>query len=172
MNPQAIILCYTALAALAIPLQNSSATEINRAAPDCALTSITDTQRHNLQQLKGKVVYVDFWASWCGPCAQSFPFMNDLDHEFKTKGLHVLAVNLDENPADAQAFLVQHPTKFNVATDAEQQCAKAFSLKAMPSSYLIDRNGVIRHEHMGFRAGEAEQVKTLIKQLLAENAKN
>jgi peroxiredoxin len=81
-------------------------------------------------------------------------------------------VNLDENLGDAKDFLTQHPSKFNVATDTEQQCAKAFALKAMPSSYLIDRNGIIRYQHLGFKTGEAEQVKTLINQLLAESPKN
>jgi thiol-disulfide isomerase/thioredoxin len=166
MNQPIIALLTATLAFLPIPL--IAAEPSGRVAPDCALTSAFDAQNYHLQQFKGKVVYVDFWASWCGPCVQSFPFMNGLDHEFKGKGLQIVAINMDENPADAQQFLGQHPAKFTVLADTNQQCAKAFEVKAMPSSYLIDRNGVVRYEHLGFKAGETEQLQTLIKQLLTE----
>ncbi|MEI6269422.1 MAG: TlpA disulfide reductase family protein [Methylococcaceae bacterium] len=142
--------------------------ELPRETPNCALTSLNDTQPLNLQQFRGKVVYVDFWASWCGPCAQSFPFMNDLDRDLKDQGLQVIGVNLDENIDEAKQFLDKRPASFITAVDAEQQCAKNFDVKAMPSSYLIDRKGVIRHVHLGFRPGEAEEFRILVEQLLAE----
>ena len=96
--------------------------------------------------------------------------MNALEQEFKDKGLQILAINMDETPSEAQDFLAKHPAKFTLLSDKDQQCAKAFAVKAMPSSYLIDRNGVVRYEHFGFRSGEVEEVKILIKQLLAETA--
>lgn len=166
---QRIIAFFSAVLAL-VPMQTLTAAEEvgGKMAPVCALTSVLDAKSYNLQQFKGKVVYVDFWASWCGPCVQSFPFMNNLEHEFKDKGLQIVAINMDETANDAQNFLAKHPAKFSVLTDSNQQCAKAFDVKAMPSSYLIDRNGVIRHEHLGFKAGETEQLQTLIKQLLME----
>lgn len=167
MNQRIITLFSVALALM--PMQTLTAAEDNsKVAPVCTLKSVPDVKNYNLQQFKGKVVYVDFWASWCGPCLQSFPFMNNLEHEFKDKGLQILAINMDETASEAQNFLAQHPAKFTVLTDSNQQCAKAFEVKAMPSSYLIDRNGVIRYEHLGFRSGETEQLQTLIKQLLAE----
>jgi thiol-disulfide isomerase/thioredoxin len=150
-------------------VQNSNASEkTNQTAPNCSVSSISDSQSYNLQQFKGKVVYVDFWASWCSPCLQSFPFMNKLEQEFKDKGLQILAINMDENLSDAQDFLIKQPAKFKIASDTKQQCAKAFNVRAMPSSYLIDRNGIIRHEHLGFRSGETEELQNIIKQLLAE----
>jgi len=146
----------------------AQAEQVSRTAPHCALTKITDGQPLNLEQLKGKVVYVDFWASWCGPCAKSFPFMNTLHKDLENKGLQVLAINLDENTEDAQDFLAKLTPNFPIVLDATQQCAKDFEVKAMPTSFLIDRNGVIRETHLGFRPGEAEEFRTSVERLLAE----
>lgn len=137
-------------------------------APQCRLSTLDQQQQINLQQFRGKVVYVDFWASWCAPCAKSFPFLNSLHKDFADKGLQVIAVNMDENSSDVQAFLAKYPAGFSVAADASQQCAKNFEVNAMPSSYLIDGKGVIKHVHLGFRAGEAEQLRAVVEQLLAE----
>ena len=167
MNQRRLALFCAALALT--PLQTLCAAETGSKAPDCLLTSINDTQRYNLmQQFHGKVLYVDFWASWCPPCAQSFPFMNALEHDLKDKGLQVIGVNLDQAPEDAKTFLAKYPANFTVAADANEKCAKDFDVKAMPSTYLIDRNGIIRHIHLGFRAGEAEELRVLAEQLLAE----
>jgi peroxiredoxin len=166
MNGRIVIL-LCAVSALA-PICTISAAETGRPAPDCKLTPLDGGPSYNLRQFRGEVLYVDFWASWCAPCAQSFPFMNGLEHELRNRGLRVVGVNLDENPGDAQNFLTEHPAHFTIASDADQQCAAAFGVQAMPSSYLVDRNGTIRYEHLGFRPGEAEQFRTLAEQLLAE----
>lgn len=150
------------------PLLAVCAAETGRAMPDCTLTALESGQSSTLRQFRGEVLYVDFWASWCGPCAQSFPFMNVLHHDLRDRGLRVIAVNLDENADDARQFLGEHPAHFTIAGDAGQQCAAAFGVQAMPSSYLVDRNGVIRYEHLGFRAGEAERFRALAEQLLTE----
>jgi thiol-disulfide isomerase/thioredoxin len=142
----------------------------NRPAPNCALSNIDSSEKIDLQKFKGKVVYVDFWASWCGPCVESFPYMNTLDSELKDKGLQVLGVNLDENKEDAQTFLKKSPPEFLVAADIDSQCAKDFEVKAMPSTYLVDRKGVIRAVHYGFRAGEAKEFRSKVEELLAEPA--
>ncbi|WP_139556772.1 TlpA family protein disulfide reductase [Methylotetracoccus oryzae] len=144
------------------------AAERGEAAPQCRLSAFQNGQAIDLQRLKGKVLYVDFWASWCGPCAQSFPFMNALTHEFHGRGLEIIGVNVDEDVADAKGFLAQRPGHFTVAVDGDKSCAERFGVKAMPSTYLIDRNGVIRYVHLGFRPGEAEEMKKLLGQLLAE----
>ncbi len=136
-------------------------------APNCALVAIGDSQNYALKQFRGKVLYVDFWSSWCSPCAQSFAFLNALDHDFKNQGLQVIGVNLDEVPEDAKAFLAKHPANFTVVADANQQCAKDFDVKAMPSAYLVDRNGIIRYVHLGFRPDEAKEFRALAEQLLA-----
>ena len=164
MNQRIIILLCLALCSI----QTLTAAEQGDAMPDCTLSAAGSDTRYNLKSLQGKVLYVDFWASWCGPCAKSFPFLNNLDHEFKERGLQIIGINLDEKSNDAQDFLAQYPANFKIATDGNQQCAQDFSVKAMPSSYLIDRKGHIRHIHLGFKAGEAEQLTALIEQLLAE----
>jgi peroxiredoxin len=87
------------------------------------------------------------------------------------RGLHVVAVNLDEKPTEAKDFLSKHPVHFAVATDGGENCPQSFGVKGMPSSYLIDRQGVVRHVHLGFRAGESEQLRELVERLLAEKPK-
>ena len=141
---------------------------VGELAPHCALTSINNTPAH-FHEYTGKVLYVDFWASWCSSCLQSFPFLNQLTHEFGDHGLHIVGVNLDEQIDDAQAFLAHHPSKFTITTHGGEQCAKGFDVQAMPTSYLIDKHGVIRYIHQGFREGEMEELKVQITKLLAEN---
>ncbi|MGR8934210.1 MAG: TlpA disulfide reductase family protein [Gammaproteobacteria bacterium] len=167
MNERLIIYLCALLALVSLRSGRTSETERTEA-PACTLAPLGGGQSYTLKQFRGTVVYVDFWASWCTPCAQSFPFMNGLAHDLSSRGLQILAINLDENPNDAQEFLTRHPAHFSLASDADQQCATAFGVKAMPSSYLIDRNGIVRYEHLGFRPGEAEQFRVLAEQLLAE----
>ena len=161
-------LTLLSVVAVICSLQTAVAAEVGGAAPDCALPAIGGTQSYSLKQFQGKVLYVDFWSSWCGPCAQSFPFLNELDRDLKTKGLQVIGVNLDEVSEDAKDFLTKYPANFIVASDAAQQCAKDFGVKAMPSSYLVDRKGIIRYVHLGFRPDEAKEFRALAEQLLAE----
>lgn len=164
---QSVLAFLFTLLALA-QVQKAMAAESGAAAPACALTDIGDTSPIDTRQFLGKVVYVDFWASWCGPCAKSFPFMNELHRDFKDKGLQLIGINLDENPEDAQAFLAKFPVNFAVAADSDGQCARYYDVKAMPSSYLIGRDGIIRHVHLGFRSGEAKELLEFVEKLLAE----
>ena len=146
----------------------SPASQNELLAPNCALTSLTDTQLHELNDIHGKVRYVDFWASWCGPCAQSFPFMNAMAQEFRERGLQIVGINVDEQAEAANTFLQQHPADFLILADATGVCPKSFKVMGMPSSYLIDRHGVIRYVHIGFRPGEAGELRKQVKKLLAE----
>ncbi len=147
---------------------NANGFDAGQEAPNCSLVPVGNEQSFELDRFRGKVVYVDFWASWCSPCVQSFAFMNDLEGQFRGKDLHVLGINLDEKPDDARDFLAKHPANFTVAFDAGGRCPQDFGVQGMPSSYLVDRNGVIRHVHLGFRRGEAEKLRGLVEQLLAE----
>ena len=105
----------------------------------------------DLSTLKGQVVYLDFWASWCAPCLKSFPFMNYLQQTLGTQGLTVIAVNVDRNRSDAEQFLRQHPAQFRVIFDPAGALPERFSVHGMPSSFVIDRNGVVQVRHEGFR---------------------
>ncbi|MFH0351803.1 MAG: TlpA family protein disulfide reductase [Chromatiales bacterium] len=167
MHHRTIIVVCAVLAFAAV--SNSGSAEIGRAAPNCTFTPVGGAQPYDMQRFRGKVLYVDFWASWCPPCARSFPFMNALDRELRDRGLQVLGINLDEDPEDAKRFLEKYPASFTVVSATGGQCPQDYGVTAMPSSYLVDRHGVIRYVHLGFRAGEAEQLRARVEALLAES---
>jgi thiol-disulfide isomerase/thioredoxin len=143
------------------------AVEADNPMPSCIVSPIGETKTEDLQRYKGQVLYVDFWASWCGPCAQSFPFLNEMHNQLKDQGLQIVGVNLDENVDDAKAFLAKYPASFTVMADVSKQCAKDFDVKAMPSSFIVDRKGIVHHAHLGFRTGEAKELRVLVEKLLA-----
>lgn len=115
----------------------------------------------------GKVLYLDFWASWCGPCRVSLPAMDALYREFNAEGFEVVAVNVDKITADASRFLEQHPVSYYVVTD-DGTLPRRFGVKGMPTAYLIDRKGKVRRVHEGFRPGDDERLRKQIRQLLNE----
>ncbi|WP_417597675.1 TlpA family protein disulfide reductase [Oceanospirillum sp.] len=122
----------------------------------------------SLSDFKGKVVLVDFWASWCGPCRQSFPWMNQLQDTYRAEGLEVVAINLDQEAELAKAFLQDVPAQFTVLLDTDAQLPDEYGVMGMPSSYLIDRNGKIRAQHIGFHSDRVKDYEDSIKALLAE----
>ena len=124
--------------------------------------------RVSLEALRGKVVYVDFWASWCGPCRSSFPWLSALHDRYAAKGLVIVAINLDKDRDAAIAFLEQYPAPFLVAFDPDGKSAEAFNVPAMPSSYLINPAGLIVHADAGFDAKEMGGVEDLIKTALPQ----
>jgi thiol-disulfide isomerase/thioredoxin len=158
------------LAALSALPAVSSGIEKDASAPACALKKIADGTPLDLARFRGQVVYLDFWASWCGPCAESFPFLNELHSELQTQGLAVVAVNLDENRGDADGFLGKIPARFLVAADSTGQCPERFGVETMPMSYLIDRTGKVRHVQTGFRASERAGIRDKVLALLAEKS--
>lgn len=125
-----------------------------------------NNQRHSLRQSLGKLVYLDFWASWCTPCLQSFPFMNKLQQKYQAAGLQIIAVNLDKKSDDAQSFLTKNPAQFLVLFDAEGKTPLQYGVKGMPSSYLIDRNGKIIFNHRGFKAADQTLIEAQIRNAL------
>lgn len=116
----------------------------------------------------GKVVLVDFWASWCVPCEASFAALNRLHTTYAAKGLVIVGVSVDEDDAGFKAFVAKHKPAFSIAHDSKHKAADFFSPPGMPSSYLVDRKGVIRYLHKGFKKStEAEYTKE-IEELLAK----
>lgn len=134
-------------------------------APDFKLASAKGMVE--LGKLKGKVVYVDFWASWCTPCRKSFPWMNELNKKYKDQGLEVVAVNLDKSREPIDEFLAKTPAEFTIAYDPSGTAASSYKVAGMPSSYLIDRNGQLQVSHIGFRDKDKEEMESKIKELLA-----
>lgn len=119
--------------------------------------------------LEGKVVIVDFWASWCGPCAASFPAMEELHQRYKDEGLVIVAVSVDDKAEKMNDFLKKHTASFAVVRDAEKKLVTTADVSTMPTSFLIDRNGKVRFTHSGFR-GEptkkqyVEEIESLLKE--------
>jgi cytochrome c biogenesis protein CcmG, thiol:disulfide interchange protein DsbE len=120
-----------------------------------------------LADLKGQWVYLDFWASWCGPCRQSFPWMNEMQDKASIPGLQFIAINVDAKKADADRFLLQQPAKFELAFDASGESAKRMGLKVMPTSYLINPKGQVAYIHAGFRAEDRQELLGKLTQLIA-----
>jgi thiol-disulfide isomerase/thioredoxin len=120
----------------------------------------------SLDSLRGHVVYLDFWASWCDPCRKSFPWMEDLQRKYADKGLLVVAVNLDANSESADKFLAKHPVDFAVVFDPSGSVAKAYELKGMPSSYIIDQEGNVVSTHIGFQEKDAKTLENQLVELL------
>jgi thiol-disulfide isomerase/thioredoxin len=122
------------------------------------------------KDLKGKIVLVDFWASWCTPCKESFPTMNELQKRYGPQGLIVIAVNVDENSSDMVDFLNKHKAEFTVVRDAAQKLVNKVDISTMPTSFLIDRTGKVRSMHNGFRGEETKkeygrEIESLLKKL-------
>lgn len=118
-----------------------------------------------------KVVYVDFFASWCAPCALSFPFMKQLHHRFADSGLTIIAVDLDKDSTEANEFLERVRPPFNIVLDPKGDLAKKFDLKAVPSSFIFGRDGTLRESHRGFVPSDSQALRTRVEELLKEQRK-
>jgi thiol-disulfide isomerase/thioredoxin len=140
----------------------STARAADPGTPAPAFTLAGATGEVTLAAYRGKFVYLDFWASWCGPCRHSFPWMSALQQRLGAAGLQVVAVNLDTDRADAQRFLAAHPAGFTVAYDPAGTTPHAYAIKGMPSSVLVDRDGRIVFQHPGFNEAEAPALEQRI----------
>ncbi|MBU6206241.1 MAG: redoxin family protein [Alphaproteobacteria bacterium] len=134
-----------------------------------SLNSSAYAQKVNLQQYRGKVVYLDFWASWCIPCRQSFPFMEEMQNMYGHQGLVILAVNLDRNRKLADTFLQDiGPHNFTVDYDPKGTTPTEYKVNAMPTSVLIGRDGRVRFRHEGFVPRAEQAYESHIEELLSE----
>lgn len=120
----------------------------------------------SLSDLKGKVIYLDFWASWCTPCRKSFPWMNEMQERYGKNGLVVVAINLDKDKTALNKFRKKYPVDFIIAEDPNGDIAKQYKVLGMPSAYLISREGKIINSHIGFREKDKAKLEAKIKALL------
>ena len=135
----------------------SYALETGSPAPDFQLPGTQGTVM--LSKVTGSVVYVDFWASWCGPCKQSIPWMNAMQDKYRSQGLQIIGVNVDGKSEDARKFLAQTPAHFTVAFDPKGVAPRQYGVKGMPTSFLIGRDGKIIFKHLGFISADSEKLE-------------
>ena len=147
---------------------NAFAISVGDTVPSFKARSIDGSNTVAVEEYRGKVVLIDFWASWCPPCLKSLPKYDDLRREIGTSDFEIVAVNVDENTEDAIKFLAKHPVSYRIAKDSKGVLPGVFGVKAMPTSYLIDKNGVVKYVHAAFKEGDIEKLKVEIEKLIAQ----
>ena len=164
-QPRAAALAAVCLAALMLTA-DARAIDVGAPAPPFALPAV-DGSIVALDGLRGRVVYVDFWASWCAPCRRSFPWMNALQQRFGSRGLAIVAINVDKRRPDADRFLRQFPATFTVTFDPAGATPAAYAVPGMPTSYLVDARGNVVEIEQGFlderRAAMEARIESLLR---------
>lgn len=120
----------------------------------------------SLEAFAGHVTYVDFWASWCTPCAQSFPWLNTIQSRYGDRGLKVVGIGLDEDPTKGDRFLALHPASFATLRDPKGTLAERYGVAGMPYAVLLDEKGRVLHRHTGFRPEATEDYERAIEDAL------
>jgi peroxiredoxin len=136
-------------------------------APAFTLTALTGEQG-GLSQYKGQVVMVNFWATWCGPCQQEMPLLDQMYKKYKPAGFTLIGVNVDKESPAVKELLARRPVSFPVLLDPANQVSKAYHVDEMPSSVIIDRKGAIRYIHRGYKPGDENDYQDRIRQLIRE----
>jgi peroxiredoxin len=157
------------LGQLAILLTTSlpaTALDAGDRAPDFDAPALSGEGSVGLSEFRGKIVYLDFWASWCAPCLKAIPEIEKIRSEFPSASFQILAVNLDRKKKKALRFLEKHPIGYPSASDPTGRLPDQFGLETMPTSYLIDAEGVIRYVHRGFKSGDGSTLRHEIRKLL------
>jgi len=156
-----------ALSAGWVLVPHADALDAGSKMPEIGLTDLTGKQV-NLASLAGKVVIVDFWATWCAPCREELPQLEKFHQKYASKGLAVVGVSVDKEASGIKGFLEKLKVTFPVVHDAGHQVSGKYSPPRMPSSYIIDRKGIVRYVHGGYRAGDAAEFEKEIQALLAQ----
>lgn len=145
----------------------ASAVELNQPAPDFTLKSLSG-KNLKLSEMAGKVVLVNFWASWCDPCREEMPLLNALHNKYEPLGFTVLGVNVEEDVAGALTFLKNVPVDFPVLLDSSNRVSKQYQVIAMPTTVMVDRDGKLRYLHKGYKSGDEAKYRQMVKTLVRE----
>ena len=145
----------------------ANSANIQGKAPNFTLKSNTG-KNIKLSELRGQVVLLNFWASWCGPCRQEMPLLEKLQQRYSALGFTVLGVNVEEDSSKAKSLLKDIPVSFPILFDTQNTVSKQYNVSAMPSTVMIDRNGNMRYLHKGYKPGDEAQYKKWVKQLVKE----
>ncbi|MDA1075784.1 MAG: TlpA disulfide reductase family protein [Proteobacteria bacterium] len=155
----ALVMIFVAWPAGAVDLQQD--------APDFTLKRL-DGENLRLDEMKGQVVLINFWASWCGPCRQEMPILDRLHERYKDAGFAVLGVNVEGETGPAQDIVDKTKVTFPVLIDTDQNVSERYDLQAMPSTVVVDRDGVVRYIHRGYKPGDEAKYIDVVKQLIRE----
>jgi peroxiredoxin len=156
------------LAAIGLLLGVAGAATISAPAPDFALPSSTGEQI-TLGDLRGEVVMINFWATWCGPCRQEMPHLEALHQRYENLGFTLLGVNVEDDPEGARKWLTEHArVSFPILFDSRNEVSKLYEVVAMPSTVIVDRGGAVRFIHHGYKPGYENEYQTQIRALLRE----
>ena len=136
-------------------------------APDFALKSATG-ENLRLSEYRGDVVMINFWATWCGPCRQEMPLLDELYTRYQRVGFNLLGVNIDDDAAGALRMVQELGVNFPVLFDSRKEVSKLYEVEAMPTTVLLDREGRVRHVHHGYKPGYEEKYLAEIRSLLRE----
>lgn len=160
-------LCMTG-AVLALTMAvNVHAVGLQDDAPDFTLKSLEGSNLR-LEEYRGQVVLLNFWASWCGPCRQEMPLLDRLHHRYEDTGFAVLGVNVEGEPGPAQEIVDKTNVTFPILIDDGQKVSEMYNLQAMPSTVVIDRDGVVRYIHLGYKPGDEAKYVEVVKKLIRE----
>jgi peroxiredoxin len=138
-----------------------------RSAPDFALKSSTG-ENLRLSEYRGEVVMVNFWATWCGPCRQEMPLLDELYQRYERVGFNLLGVNIDDDSRKAMQMIEELGVNFPVLFDSRKEVSKLYEVEAMPVTVLIDREGNVRYVHHGYKPGYEEKYLDQVRSLLRE----
>jgi peroxiredoxin len=155
-----------ALAAVVVAA-SAFAADTGGPAPAFTLTTL-EGQPGALSQYKGQVVMVNFWATWCGPCQQEMPLLDQMYKKYKPAGFTLIGVNVDKEAPPVKELMARKPVSFPVLLDPANQVSKAYHVDEMPSSVIIDRKGEIRYIHRGYKPGDENEYQDRIRQLIRE----
>ncbi|GLS24850.1 TlpA family protein disulfide reductase [Marinibactrum halimedae] len=158
------------LTAIMFSLLTSSAlaaTTMNKTAPDFTLKS-NQGKNFRLSEHRGDVLFINFWASWCGPCRQEMPILEELHSRYSSAGFKVVGISIDEDEAAANGLLKKIPVSFPVLYDTTSKVSELFDVDAMPTSVLVDRNGKMRFLHRGYKPGFEDDYRAQIRELIKE----
>lgn len=144
-----------------------NAKEISGPAPDFTLKS-NQGKNLRLADLRGQVVMLNFWASWCGPCRQEMPLLDELYGRYNPTGFVLLGVNVDADPQEADKLLSEIPVSFPVLYDTNSKVSESYKVDAMPTTIFIDRDGKLRYLHRGYKPGDEDEYRKIVKELIRE----
>jgi len=159
---RAILVALAATAAV-----TSHAVAIQDEAPDFTLKSLEGSNLR-LEEYRGQVVLINFWASWCGPCRQEMPLLDRLHHRYEDTGFAVLGINVEGEIKPAQEIVDKTNVTFPVLIDEDQKVSEMYNLEAMPSTVVVDRDGVVRYIHRGYKPGDEAKYVEVVKALIQE----